>query len=77
MKAGGTQRARLSTPLYRPRRGHVGAAGGLSGHVYGQDDLADQIRAAQASSNYSEAARLYRQLIAEERIRRKCGVTVE
>ncbi|MFZ0589095.1 MAG: tetratricopeptide repeat protein [Bryobacteraceae bacterium] len=41
------------------------ALGGLSVQVYAQDDLADRIRAAQTSGNYAEAARLYRQLIAE------------
>jgi Tfp pilus assembly protein PilF len=38
---------------------------GLSAQVYGRDDLTDQIRAAQTSGNYAEAARLYRQLVAE------------
>jgi Tfp pilus assembly protein PilF len=37
---------------------------GLSGQVYSQDDLPDQIRTAQASGNHTEAARLYGQLIA-------------
>lgn len=51
---------------------------GLGGHVYGQEDLTDQIRAAQASSNYAEAARLYRQLIAggtdTPEVRSNCGI---
>jgi tetratricopeptide (TPR) repeat protein len=51
---------------------------GLSTTVYASDSLADQIRSAQSSGNYVEAARLYLQLIAagsdSPEIRSNCGV---